>query len=314
MNYLGIDLGGTNIEIGIVNADNEIIYTQSFKTKDFETAEACCDAIFNDLNKNTKESFNAIGIGAPSVNYFSQQIENAPNLNWGEIIPIAKIFEDKFDVLTTAVNDANAAALGEWKFGGAKDCSNFALITLGTGVGIGLIINDEIYHGASGLGGEFGHIIINRKNGRECKCGNYGCLEAYVGKNGIIQTAKQKIEFSSGGTHLDKIIPSELVCKDIFKFARKEDAVAVDIIDTIAEDLGYGISLLANSLDLNNFYLFGGIANEGNFLKKKTLKVVKNYISPIYKNKININISELLDVNAAILGAAYLARKADLDS
>ena len=311
MNYLGIDLGGTNIEIGIVNPANEIIYSNSFKTIDFETAEDFCNAIFNDLKENNKHPFEGIGIGAPSVNYFTQQIENAPNLKWENIVPIAKIFEDKFNLRTTVINDANAAALGEWKFGGAQGFNNFAIITLGTGVGIGLIINGEIYHGATGLGGEFGHICIDRRNGRECKCGNYGCLEAYIGKEGIIKTAKQKIEFSSGSTHLNKIVPSELVCKDIFKFARKEDPVAVDIVDTIAQDLGYAISILANGMDLDDFFLFGGIANEGNFIKKKTIKVLKEYLFPSFKGKVNINISQLLDVNAAILGAADLAREAD---
>lgn len=311
MNYLGIDLGGTNIEIGIVNPTNEIIYSNSFKTNDFETAEDCCNAIYNDLKENNKHPLQGIGIGAPSVNYYTQQIENAPNLSWGDIVPIAKIFEAKFDLRTTVINDANAAALGEWKFGGAQGFNNFALITLGTGVGIGLVINGEIYHGSTGLGGEFGHICIDRHNGRECKCGNYGCLESYIGREGILKTAKQKIEFSSGGTHLNKIIPSELACKDIFKFARKEDPVAVDIVDTISKDLGYAISILANGMDLDDFFLFGGIANEGNFLKKKTLKVLKEYLFPAFKGKVNINISQLLEDNAAILGVADLAKEAD---
>ena len=310
MNYLGIDLGGTNIEIGIVDSENEILYSSNFKTKSFNTAEECSQAIFKDLKENNTFPYEGIGIGAPSVNYYNQRIENAPNLNWGEVIEIASVFENTFDLKTTVINDANAAALGEWKFGGAKDFENFALITLGTGVGIGLVLNGEIYHGSTGLGGEFGHICIERNNGRECKCGSYGCLESYVGKEGILKTAKQKIEFSSGGTHLNKIIPSELTSKDIFKFARKEDPVAVDIIDSIAQDLGYAISLLANGLDIDNFFLFGGIAKEGNFIKKKTIKVLKQYLFPAFKGKVNLIISELIDNNAAILGAADLAREA----
>jgi glucokinase len=310
MNYLGIDLGGTNIEIGIVDSENQIIYENSFKTEDFSTAEECSQFIFKDLKENNTLSFEGIGIGAPSVNYYNQRIENAPNLNWGEIVEIATIFESTFNLKTTVINDANAAALGEWKFGGAKGFKNFAVITLGTGVGIGLVLNGKIYHGATGLGGEFGHICMERRNGRECRCGAYGCLEAYIGKEGILKTAKQKIEFSSGGTHLNKIIPSELTSKDIFKFARKEDPVAVDIIDAIANDLGYAISLLSNALDLDDFFLFGGIAKEGNFIKKKTIKVLKQYLFPSFKGKVNLQISELINNNAAILGAANLAREA----
>ena len=220
MSYLGIDIGGTNIEIGIVDSENQIIYTNQFKTADFLTADECCIHIYSDLKENFNLDFKGIGIGAPSVNYNTQQIEHSPNLFWGETVELASIFKAKFEINTIVINDANAAAIGEWKFGGAKDLENFALITLGTGVGIGLVLNNKIYHGSSGLGGEFGHICIDRQNGRECGCGAYGCLEAYIGKAGIIKTAKQKIEFSSGGTHLNKIIPSELTAKDIFKFAR----------------------------------------------------------------------------------------------
>ena len=309
MNYLGIDLGGTNTEIGIVNADNEIIYSNSFKTNTFLTAKDCCETIYDDLKANFKGEIKAIGIGAPSVNFFTQRIELSPNLNWGESVPLADIFETKFDVKTIIINDANAAAVGEWKYGGAKELDNFALITLGTGVGIGLILNGEIFHGTSGLGGEFGHICIDRYNGRECNCGGFGCLEAYVGKAGIIKTAKQKIEFSSGVSHLNKIVPSEIKPKDIFKFARKEDPVAVDIVDTITRDLGYACSILANTLDLNNIFLFGGLAKEGNFIKKKTMKAMKPFLIPNIKDNIKISISTLIEENPAILGAVYLAKE-----
>jgi glucokinase len=308
MNYLGIDLGGTNIEFGIVNTENEIIYSNSFKTNTFLTAKDCSFAIFNDIKENTKHTINGIGIGAPSVNFITQNIENAPNLKWDEIIPLAEIFEATFNIKTTIVNDANAAAIGEWKFGGAKDLDNFALITLGTGVGIGLVLNGKLYHGSNGLGGEFGHICIDRTNGRECSCGGHGCLEAYVGKEGIIKTAKQKIEFSSGSSKLHNFIPSEIKSEDIFKFARKEDPVAVDIVDSISRDLGYAISILANSLDLNNIFLFGGLAKEGNFIKKKTLKAMKPFLIQSIRENISLQISELNDLNPAIIGAAYLAK------
>jgi len=311
MNYLGIDIGGTNIAIGIVSAENEIIYSNSFKTNTFLTAKDCASAIFNDLKENTKHTIAGIGIGAPSVNSFTQNIENPPNLIWGETIPLAEIFESIFNLKTILINDASAAAIGEWKFGGAKGLENFALITLGTGVGIGLVVNGTIYNGANGLGGEFGHICIDRNNGRECNCGGHGCLESYIGKEGILKTAKQKIEFSSGSSKLHDFIPSEIKSKDIFKFARKEDPVAVDIIDSISRDLGYAISILANSLDLKQIFLFGGFAKEGNFIKKKTLKAMKPYLMPNIKENISLQISELHEQNPAILGAAYLAKNGD---
>lgn len=308
MNYLGIDLGGTNIEIGIVNAENEIIYSNSFKTATFQTVTECAEAIFNDLQENTNHTISGIGIGAPSVNSFTQNIENAPNLNWGNIIPLAEIFEDTFKIKTTVINDASAATIGEWKFGGAKNLNNFALVTLGTGVGVGLVLNGHIFNGANGFGGEFGHICIDRSNGRECNCGLNGCLESYIGKEGIIKTAKQKIEFSSGSSKLHDFIPSEIKSEDIFKYARKEDPVAVDIVDSISRDLGYALSILANSLDLSHIFLFGGLAKEGNFIKKRTFKAIKPYLMPNIKENFTLNISELHDKNPAILGAAYLAK------
>jgi len=311
MNHLGIDIGGTNIVIGIVSAENEIIYSNSFKTNTFLTAKDCASTIFNDLKENTKHTIAGIGIGAPSVNSFTQNIESPPNLIWGETIPLAEIFEATFNLKTILINDASAAAIGEWKFGGAKGLENFALITLGTGVGIGLVLNGKIYNGANGLGGEFGHICIDRSNGRECSCGGHGCLEAYIGKEGILKTAKQKIEFSSGSSKLHDFIPSEIKSKDIFKFARKEDPVAVDIVDSISRDLGYAISMLANSLDLKQIFLFGGLAKEGNFIKKKTLKAMKPYLMPNIKENISLQISELNEQNPAILGAAYLAKNGD---
>ncbi len=309
MNYLGIDIGGTNVAYGIINSNNEIIYSNSFKTATFSTAKACSEAIYDDIINKAKLKIQAIGIGAPSVNYFSQCIENAPNLNWeGDIIPLKDIFEETFEITTKVINDANAAAYGEWIYGGAKNMETFAMITLGTGVGVGLVLNGDIYHGSNGTGGEFGHICIDRNNGRDCNCGNYGCLETYIGKEGILKTAKQKIEFGSGITQLTKITPSELSAKDIFKLARKEDPVAVDIVAAITKDLAYSISLITNTLDINNVFLFGGIAKEGNFLKKRTLKDLKPFLTKELREIINLQVSELIDENPAILGAAHMVK------
>jgi glucokinase len=309
MNYLGIDIGGTNIEIGIVDSENNISYKSAFKTADFESIEACCEAIYNDLAENKFTTFKGIGIGAPSVNFHSQNIEFAPNLTWGDHVQITTVFKNKFNCPVKAINDANAAAVGEWVAGGGKDLDNFAMITLGTGVGIGLVMGNEIFHGANGTGGEFGHICIQRNNGRECGCGNYGCLEAYIGKEGIISTAKQKTEFSIAPSKLHDFAPSKITAKDIFKFARKEDPVAVDIVDSIIVDLAFGISIICNALDLNNIFLFGGIAKEGNFLRKKTLKELKPLLTNALKESINLQISELVNDNPAIIGAVHVVKK-----
>ncbi len=173
-NYLGIDIGGTNVGYGIVNAEGEFLYENSVETSAFETAEKLALFIHNDVKK--KPSFVGIGIGAPSVNEKTQSIEYAPNLNWGDVIPLSEIFHTIFKVDVKSVNDANASAIGEKRYGEAKDMDNFVVITLGTGIGMGIYIDGKVVVGANGLAGELGHTTIHR-DGRECNCGNFGCLE-----------------------------------------------------------------------------------------------------------------------------------------
>jgi len=306
--YLGIDIGGTNVEFGILDESFEFIYKNAIKTESILNAEHLSDEIYKICSENFKEKIQGIGIGAPSLNYMTGNIENAPNLNWGETIPICEIFEKKFKVKTKAINDASAAALGELNYGENKNIQNFAIVTLGTGVGIGLVINGKIVHGKNGLGGEFGHVIINRNSNRECNCGNYGCLETYLGKNGILTTVKQEMEFSSGTSLLHKIVPSEISPKDVFKFARKEDPVALSIVEKLSDDLGYALSFLGNTLDLECVILSGGISKEGNFLKKKTLKYFNQYLMPNLQQKIDIKVSELNEINGGIIGAVSLVK------
>jgi glucokinase len=309
MTILGIDIGGTNIEFGILNDNYEMLYKNTLKTTQFENAKDLAKAIHEDI-KDQSFKIDRIGIGAPSVNSITQSIEYPPNLNWGcDNIPLKAIFEAEFNTPVKVINDALTSALGEWAVGAAKGLNTFAMITLGTGVGIGLIINGEIYNGPNGTGGELGHVCIDRVNGRECNCGNYGCLETYIGKEGVLKTARQKIEFGSGVTQLTKIIPSELNVRDIFKLARKGDAVAIDIVASITQDLAYGISLIANAMDINHIFLSGGMAKEGNFIRKRTLKDLKPYLTKALKETINLQVSSLLDENPAIIGAAHLAKQ-----
>lgn len=272
MNILSVDLGGTNVDFAVVDIQSQtILYQNSFKTISFQSIEACRDKIYEDVNQHFKGEIQGIGIGAPSVNVITQQIEYAPNLkHWEDVISISELFEEKFNLPTHSINDATAAALGELHFSEHEYPHSFAVVTLGTGVGLGLIINGKHYDGANGLGGEFGHICIERHNGRECGCGNYGCLETYVGKEGILKTAREKIEFGSGITQLNQIIPSELKVKDIFNLARKEDPIAIAVVDSVAADLGFALSILMSTLDITTICLSGGIAKEGIYFVKKS--------------------------------------------
>jgi glucokinase len=299
-NYLGIDIGGTNIGYGIVNADGEFVYENSVQTASKKTAQELADFIFDDVKK--KGDFIGIGIGAPSVNQNTQCIEYAPNMNWGDVVDLNGIFAKKFNRTVFVINDANAAALGEKFYGEAKEMTNFAVITLGTGVGMGMYINDQLVLGKNGLAGEIGHSIIQR-DGRECKCGNHGCLETYVAKDGIVSTAKEKLEFSSISSVLNLIQSSDLTPTEIFKAARKEDPVALEVVDSVGKDLAFSISNLMNILDLECVFLAGGISNNGNLLKRKIEKHLKGYLLPNLHDKSQIRISILNQQNSGILGA-----------
>jgi len=299
-NYLGIDIGGTNICYGIVNAEGEFLYENTIKTETVETAEALADQIYKDVKKKAK--FVGIGIGAPSVNEKTQSIEFAPNLNWGDIISLDEIFNTKFDLEVNAVNDANAAAIGEKCYGEATEMENFAVITLGTGIGLGMYINNNLVTGSNGLAGELGHTVV-RRDGRECNCGNFGCLETYIAKDGIVRTAKEKLEFSSGGSMLNNISPSDLSPTEVFKAARKEDPVSLEVVDTVTSDLAFAISYLINILDLECVFLSGGISKNGNLLKRKTEKHLKMHVLPNLRDKSLLKISSLNEKNSGILGA-----------
>ncbi|MFT5822660.1 MAG: glucokinase [Crocinitomix sp.] len=299
-NYLGIDIGGTNTCYGIVNAEGEFLYENSIKTEEVESIEDLADRIYLDVKK--KADFVAIGIGAPSVNEKTQSIEFAPNLNWGDVVPLSEIFSAKFGMDVNAVNDANAAAIGEKCYGEAGDMENFAVITLGTGIGLGMFINGKIVIGANGIAGELGHTVV-RRDGRECNCGNFGCLETYIAKEGIVRTAKEKLEFSSGGSMLNNISPSDLSPTEVFKAARKEDPVSLEVVDTVTRDLAFAVSNLINILDLECVFLSGGISKNGNLLKRKTEKHLKTHVLPNLRDKTLLKISSLNEKNSGILGA-----------
>jgi glucokinase len=301
-NYLGIDIGGTNVAFGIVNNEGEIIYSNNLKTEDFKSTIELASRVKELISSETKESYSSIGIGAPSLNINTGNIEYAPNLNWGEIVPLKEDFTQVFNLPVTVINDANAAALAEKHFGEARELDNFATITLGTGVGLGTFLNGKLTQGTNGLAGELGHFVV-RRAGRECNCGNLGCLETYAGAYGIVLTAKEKLEFSSGGSALTVLPPSNLTPLEIFNAARKDDPVSLEVVDAVCHDLGYALSALINLLDVEYIFITGGIAHSGNILRRKIEKHLKSYVLPNLRNKIALKISSLNQTGAGILGA-----------
>tara|TARA_Y100001954_G_scaffold179967_1_gene191662 strand:+ start:1241 stop:2197 length:957 start_codon:yes stop_codon:yes gene_type:complete len=306
---VGIDIGGTNTVFGLVDHMGNCVCQDSIKTSKFQVVEDFVDAVSLKLNELIDDQSDieiiGVGVGAPNGNFFSGNIEFAPNLNWKGIIPLAKLFEERLNLPTTLTNDANAAALGERIYGAAKGVDDFVMITLGTGLGSGFIANGDLIYGHDGFAGELGHTTVE-KNGRLCGCGRKGCLETYVSATGIVRTAKEFLDKSSNSSLADIDV---ITSKSIYDAAIAGDKLALEIFNFTAEKLGFS---LANTVAITSpklIVLFGGLAQSGDLLIKPTKKYLEEYVLSIFKNKIEIVQSKLNASDAAILGASALAWK-----
>ena len=297
---LGIDIGGTNTVVGLVDKEGKVLGTDSVKTQSFPVLEEYVKTVSKlakDLIAKNNVSIAEIvglGIGAPNANYYTGNIEMAPNLPWKQDkVPLAKMFREELNIPVTITNDANAAALGEKMYGVAKDMDNFIMITLGTGVGSGIVINGQLVYGHDGFAGELGHVIIER-NGRLCGCGRRGCLETYCSATGIVRTAKER------NTPF-------LTSKDIYDAAVKGDETAIDIFKETGTRLGRALADMVVFSSPEAFVLFGGLAKAGDFIVKYTKEAMEESIMPIFKGKVKILLSTMKDADAAVLGASALA-------
>lgn len=302
---MGIDVGGTNTVFGICNQQGEIIYESSVRTRSIDSPEALAQLIHDHLkSQGVLNLISAIGIGAPNGNNHSGTIEFAPNLPWKGIIPIGQIFEDIFGVPVSVTNDANAAALGEMTFGNAQDLKHFVTITLGTGLGSGIIVNGELLYGHDGFAGEYGHVQVI-DNGRLCGCGRKGCLETYVSSTGVVRSISELDSPSKAESALikDNVTSARIV----FEYAAAGDAFAQEIIDYTAEIFGKALANFTCFSSPQAYVLFGGIAQSGEQFAAKVKHYMEHSMHNIYRNKVEIRISSLHNVNAAVLGAASLA-------
>lgn len=297
---LGIDIGGTNTVVGLVDKEGKVLGTDSIKTQSFPVLEEYVKTVSKlakDLiakNNVSVDDIVGLGIGAPNANYYTGNIEMAPNLPWKQDkVPLAKMFREELNIPVTITNDANAAALGEKMYGVAKDMDNFIMITLGTGVGSGIVINGQLVYGHDGFAGELGHVIIER-NGRLCGCGRRGCLETYCSATGIVRTAKER------NTPF-------LTSKDIYDAAVKGDETAIDIFKETGTRLGRAFADMVVFSSPEAFVLFGGLAKAGDFIVKYTKEAMEEAIMPIFKGKVKILLSTMKDADAAVLGASALA-------
>ena len=306
---VGIDIGGTNTVWGLINEQGQVQVEGSINTREYSkpsdfVAKLALD-IKNALLDSTFELV-GIGVGAPNGNYFKGTIEYAPNLVWEGIIPLQKMFQAHFNLPIWVTNDANAAAIGEMLFGVAKGMKDFIVVTLGTGLGSGFVVNGEVIYGHDGFAGELGHTIVQR-NGRTCGCSRKGCLETYASATGIVRTAKERLENYQGKSLLQE--QAKISSKIIADCANQGDALALEIFDYTGEQLGFS---LANTVAISSpeaIILFGGLANAGALIVDPTQHYMEHYMLNLFQNKVKLLISTVPQHQAAILGAGALAWK-----
>ena len=307
---VGMDIGGTNTVFGIVDQDGNVVCQDSVKTKAYPIIEDYVNAIGEKLDVliesvGGKDKINGMGVGAPNGNYYTDNIEFAPNLSWKGIVPLAKLFGERIGVPCKLTNDANAAAIGEMTYGAAKGMKHFIMITLGTGVGSGIVIDGKLVYGHDGFAGELGHVIAV-PDGRLCGCGRKGCLETYCSATGIVRTAKEILTSSYDPSMLRNIPESELTSKDIFDCAMAGDAVAKDIFQKTGELLGKSLANFTAFSSPEAFIIFGGLAKAGDLIFKPVKEAMEENMLAVFKNKVKVLPSQLKDADAAVLGASAL--------
>jgi glucokinase len=306
----GIDIGGTNIIFGLVDNSGNVLAEDRLKTAEFpeinDYIEAQQIAIGKLLEANPGHNLIGLGIGAPNANYHKGTIELAPNLAWKGIVPLAGLMTSKVHVPVYLTNDANAAAMGEMIFGGAKGMKDFIVLTLGTGLGSGIVVNGEVVYGHTGFAGELGHMTIVQ-GGRECGCGKKGCYETYASASGLVRTVLHLLSEMREESAMRDIQPSELTSKKIVEEAEKGDRIALAAINYTAEMLGLGIT---NSIVFSSpeaIFLFGGLVKAGELLLAPVRNYVDQNVMPIFRGRVKILPSKVSESNAAVLGAAALA-------
>ena len=307
---IGLDLGGTNSEFGIVDQNANIVASTRVKTAghgDINQYVDDCVAALNPIIEQVGgiEKIHAMGIGAPNGNYYTGCIEFAPNLPWKGNIPLAQMFSDRLGVPVRLTNDANAAAMGEMQYGVAKGMQNFIMITLGTGVGSGIVCNGQMVLGCDGMAGELGHVIVE-KNGRQCGCGRKGCLECYCSATGIARTAREIIEKTDKPTSLRNIPLDQIDGLAITLAAKDGDPVAHEIFEYTGRILGEACANFAAFSSPEAFVFFGGLSKAGDLIMDPIKRAYEENVLAVYKGKAKLLVSELDGAGAAVLGASAL--------
>ena len=312
---VGIDIGGTNTVFGIVDARGVVIASSSIKTLKHANVEDYIEELYQGVMhlmaaNDAVDKVGGIGIGAPNANYYTGMIEKLVNIPWPTPLPLAQMVSDKFGIPVAITNDANAAAIGEMTYGAARGMKNFIMITLGTGVGSGIVVNGQLVYGHDGFAGELGHVIMKRNNGRICGCGRTGCLEAYCSATGVARTAREFLETRQDPSSLRNLEIEDITSKDVYDAAVAGDKLAREIFEYTGKLLGDAFADFVAFSSPQAIILFGGLAKSGDLLLKPLKEEFDKMVMPIFRGKTKVILSELKESDAAVLGASALGWEA----
>ena len=309
---LGLDMGGTNSVLGVVDARGHVLGRTSIKTQSYRDINDYVNALYEEAQKIIEplggmEMVRGIGAGVPNGNFYTGYIQEAMNLPW-QTVPFAQLVSERFGLPCRITNDANAAAMGEMTYGAAKGMKNFIMITLGTGVGSGIVIDGNVVYGHDGFAGELGHTAAVRgENARPCNCGKMGCLEAYASATGVARTAKEILTSTTKETLLRQLDVDNITSKDVYDAAEQGDEVAKEIFDFTGTILGQQLADFIAFSAPEAIVLFGGLTKSGDWIKRPIEQAMNNNVLPLWKNKVKVLFSDLKEADAAVLGASALA-------
>lgn len=308
---IGIDIGGTNTVFAAIDKMGNTAAQAHIPTVGAATIEEYCDDLTTAIRElihglEDRPEILAIGVGAPNGNYYKGTVEFAPNLPWTHVLPLCELLHARISLPVYLTNDANAAAIGEGLFGAAKGLKDYIVVTLGTGLGSGIVVQGQVVYGSTGFGGELGHVIVEQ-GGRDCGCGRKGCLERYASVTGLVHTLREKIAESDAPSGLRFVPVSELEGSAIADAAKAGDEFALATFEDLSATLGLA---LANAVAITSpeaIFLFGGLAKAGDLLLEPTRRHMEAQLLDVFKGTVRLELSALLDSNAGMLGAAALA-------
>jgi glucokinase len=313
---IGVDIGGQTSKLGIVDARGNVVAQSVIRTDTHEDVNLFVKDLGDAIRTLVTQveggigAIRGVGMGAPNGNYYRGTIEFAPNLKWKGVIPLADLVSAEIGLPVKLTNDANAAAVGEMTYGAARGMKNFIMITLGTGVGSGIVVGGYVLYGHDGFAGELGHTIQVRNNGRLCGCGRTGCLEAYASAVGVARTARELLETTDRPSSLRDLPRDTISSKDVAEAAAQGDQLAIDIFNFTGRILGAAMADFVAFSAPEAIILFGGLTKAGDLIKKPVVEALNNNLLPLWKGKVPVEFSELKEADAAILGASALAWEA----